>query len=331
MEAIPFQGYTPDYEGYNSETQGNDQDNLIDQGGLPSPAEMKKMKIFMIISLFSWVLLLITGWLFLAVPDIEKRKMFWLYIIFTTNNRISELPLQIYFVIFFIIAIGTLLCVTAALVVFLYSIFIKKDFLVIGAMLGKLSKFHFIPLLCISAVFIIGESFDEDKGFKGVHYFFSLLFYFFSLVSLIYIYIHTKLEKSLYADLAIKHGAYASLITLLIHSIGYGISFYSSYIGVIEEIIDNFEDLYNWFKGCYITFGIIVGLVNMSFALYLKELVIALINLLMYIGMTIQLYKMDKYDRKTIYGKETGIINIIMIVLSACMFFFSIYKKFIGD
>ena len=107
MEAIPFQGYTPDYEGYNSETQGNDQDNLMDQGGLPSPAEMKKMKIFMIISLFSWVLLLITGWLFLAVPDIEKRKIFWLYIIFTTNNRISELPLQIYFVIFFIIAIGT--------------------------------------------------------------------------------------------------------------------------------------------------------------------------------------------------------------------------------
>ena len=53
MEAIPFQGYTPDYEGYNSETQGNDQDNLMDQGGLPSPAEMKKMKIFMIISLFS--------------------------------------------------------------------------------------------------------------------------------------------------------------------------------------------------------------------------------------------------------------------------------------
>ena len=64
--------------------------------------------------IISWVGLIITGWLFLIVPDIEKIKIFWTYIIITKDSLTKEafkFPLNIYFVLFLLIAIiECLLC-----------------------------------------------------------------------------------------------------------------------------------------------------------------------------------------------------------------------------
>lgn len=328
-ENAPFQGNL-DNEGNNYENQGNNQVSLLNQEFSPDSPALVKMQIFMMISIFSWVLLLITGWIFLAVPNIEGLKIFWIYYIYyTTNDEIDDFPLTIHYVLFFLIALVTLLCITVALVIYLYSLFIKKDFLVIRAMIGNLSKFHFIPLFCVSSLFIIGET-CKDEIFNDGQYIFHLFFSFIALGSLIFIYTQTKLEKPLYAVWAIKHGSYSCLVALLIHNIGYSISAYGTQLGYNKGKFDEEEDLYNWLKGCYITFSIIIGLGNNCVAFFLKEFVIVLINLLIYIGMTIQFYRINEEQRKKNYGKAPGIIDIIMIVPSACMTGFLVYKKFIS-
>ena len=328
-----FRGYSPDYEGYNSEEQeGNKekQANLIPQGGFPNPAAMKMMKIYMMISLFSWVGLIITGWLFLIVPDIEKIKIFWTYIIITKDSLTKEafkFPLNIYFVLFLIIAIITLISITAAFGVYVYSIFIKKDFKFIGAVLMTSTKFHFIPLLTISALFIIGESVDKDKGFEDEHYISSLIFTIISLVLLIFFYIKTNLDSSLYANWTIKSGAFSCLIALLMHNIGYVISIYSFNKIWEKKKFDKQKDYWDWLKYCYIIFSIVVGLGNLIVSFVLKEMVIAFINFLIYIGMTVSFYKLVKESRKEIYGKAPGIIDIVMICCSACLAAFLFLKK----
>ena len=328
-----FRGYSPDYEGYNSENQENNQSNqanLIQQGGFPNPAAMQMMKIYMMISIISWFGLIITGWLFLLVPDIHHVKIFWAYMIVTENSfckNFYEMPLRIYYVLFLIIAIITLILITAAFGVFLYSIFIKKDFKVIGAMLMNSSKFHFIPLLLVSVLFIIGESNDKDDLIKEAHYISSLIFTVISLASLIFIYVKIKLDSSLYANWTIKSGAFGSLIALLIHHLGYVISNYSYDLIKDHETFDNLKDYSNWLKGCYIIFSIIIGLGNLAASFFLKEVIISFINILIYIGMTVDFYKLVKNIRKDVYGKVPGIIDIAILSISACLVIFLLIQK----
>ena len=279
----------------------------------------------MIASVLSWLTLVIFGWMSFAVPDIDKYynfKMwiFWNYVIIDEDNFYSwnYFPLYIYYVLFYMACIITLLFVTAAFLVLCMGYLVKKDGNIINGMLGGLSKFHFVPILSVCALFIIGYTYDDDyylDGFNGGHYFFSILFGVAALASLIFIYLRTNLESPIYATWAIKHGAYGSLIAFLIHHIGYVFSMY----GVHDK---KNQDLKDWVKGCYIAFSIIIGLCNIGLSLFLKEIMIPLINLLIYIGMTIDFFKRNKDYRKNIYSEAPGIINIIMILMSLLMVVF---------
>ena len=281
-------------------------------------------KIFMYISIVFWLLLLITGWICFAVPDLGEKILFvWMYIIIRENSGVLYYPLVIHYVLFYMILVPTLLFITAAFIVYAYHIFMKKDANVLNGMLGNLTKFHFIPLACVSAVFIIGESVDENKGPKGAHYFFIIFFSAIALVSLIFIFMQTKLESPIYAAFTIKHGAYACLIALLIHNIFYCIWYYGYYLRSTKH-----KDLRDWHKGCHITFSILIGLGNLGVSVFLKEIVISIVNLLIYIGMTVQFFKIDKDFRKYWFSEAPGVIDIFMIVfsLAAIAFLFIRYK-----
>ena len=67
----------------------------------------------------------------------------------------------------------------------------KKDDSVYGGMMGEWSKFHFVPLLFVSALFIIGECTDTNQSkpnhIKDMHiagFVFTIL----GLISLIFIF-----------------------------------------------------------------------------------------------------------------------------------------------
>ena len=67
-------------------------------------------------------------------------------------------------IMIFILIVATL----AFLYYFIFSTF-KKDSGIVNGMLGDISKFHFIPLACASALFLIGitvKNYDDEKVLK---------------------------------------------------------------------------------------------------------------------------------------------------------------------
>ena len=99
-------------------------------------------------------------------------------------------------------------------------------------MLGNISKFNFIPLLCISSLFIIGESLEKGsplfRAYTGihstvqiVHYAFNLIFFIIGLGSSIYICLNTKIFEPMYANLTFNKGMYSCFIALLIYNFGF--------------------------------------------------------------------------------------------------------------
>lgn len=212
-------------------------------------------KLSLLTSISSWLLLIISGWMFFIIPNFKyieydyddyyyygrsyyKQKIFWCYQIIKKNKKTSTIPLAIYYINFYMIAIIILLFVTASFIIYMHSIFIKKDINVLNGILGKFSQFHFIPLGCISALFIIGETLEEkdtDNPFKGIHYCLSLIFTFLALTSLIFVTYQTKIDSPSYVAWTIKHGAYSSLIALLMHNLCYIISNYGLYLKVEKK------------------------------------------------------------------------------------------------
>ena len=289
---------------------------------------------YMYISVFSWLILLICGWISFAVPDISiygyKQFFFWNYQIIQTNKIIIPYPLCIHYVVFYIIDIAILLSITVAFVVILYIIYIKQDSKCLNGIFGFASKFQFIPLLCVSALFIIGESVQKNNKmkeyfpFKGIHYFFNLLFSIMALITLTFITSQTEIDSPSYVAWIVKHGAFSCIIALLIHNMGYIISNYILYVKYQDMFEEQGEvdreyteqEVEKWEKGSYIAFSIIIGLGNMAASLILKEVVISMMNILIYIGMMVQFYKLNKHYKKDVYKKAPGIIEAFIIFFS---------------
>ena len=202
----------------------------------------KKNKIFLLVSIISWLTLLVTSWLSLGLPYSNKIfKIIWLTV--SINFEKDELGPYQYFPIMilyeFHYAVFILACSLATIGFIIYIMF-RENGNVIELMLGKFSRFHFIPLFCISALFIIGESvetfddfvdfykwiyFDHEKGnfldlipFKEIRFIFNFAFTIIALASLIFISIKTKVKSPWYAFLSINKGAYSCLIDLLLYN-----------------------------------------------------------------------------------------------------------------
>ena len=117
-----------------------------------------------------------------------------------------------------------------------------------------------------------------------------------------------------YARLAIKKGLYSCLIALLVYNLCFTITSLGS-----TTITSNRS---NWIKGCYIAFSLIIGIINLLLSFFLKDIIISGMNILIYLGLTINFFKINKSTRDNINGVAEGIIDIIIGVLSICMICF---------
>ena len=291
--------------------------------------------IFLIISIVSWISVLVTGFVSFAVPKIEfdgvdfdtfKYKKYrlivtWLSYYILSKDYDLKMPATMNYVVFYIMVALTLLLLVLSLAIYIYGI-LTRNGNILNGMLGNFTKFHFIPLLCISCLFIIGMATDKEEGPKGVQFFFSLVFTIIGLGSLVFITMQTNIESPNYASWIIKHGAYSCLIAWLVYNLCYLILYY-------HLVVKN-EDMVKWFKGCEIAFAIIIGIINLCLAIFLKAVMIAFTNLLIYIGMVCRFFDNKKDEIKATYGSYTGgIIEIIMMILSLLVIVFLIiqYRK----
>ena len=136
---------------------------------------------------------------------------------------------------------------TIGFIIYLFKSVIKKDDHVFEGMMGTFSRFHFIPLVCASALFLAGytqektfggiflSAFDKDllDKYKG-EFSVNLVFCILGLLTLIFVKMQTKIENPFYVVYSIKDGLYSCLIALFTYCL-----FYSSYyIGILAKAND---------------------------------------------------------------------------------------------
>ena len=137
-----------------------------------------------------------------------------------------------------------------------------------------------------------------------------------------------------YVSLLVKKAAFSCLIALFTYSICYIIY----QLGVISElnsltlsqlidyILHKTNNLTNFINNCATAFSIVIGVVNLSVSFVLKDCMISVMNLLIYIGCTIYYYNIESYRETIFKNNGDGIIDIVMIVLSALTIGFILFR-----
>ena len=286
-----------------------------------------------IMSYLSWLLLVATGWASIKWLDEEPsfidKHIGWFICIIKAVRTLKGgsdplegyYPFQMQVSLYYICFILTLIVITCGCVIFFVKTIFKKDDEVINGMMGQFSKFHFFPLLCASALFIIGECVDndlDDADHEKKMYISGLVFSLIGLASFIFIYIMTDLNtKDWWVLLLLKKGVFSCLIVLMWHCFCYSIYYVHKYDN-LDESVDKKLD---WTKGCGLAFSIIFGVGSLAFSFVFKDIVACGMNLLIYIGLTVAYFRVPKEYRKLKERNKNGdgIVDIIMLVLSVAM------------
>ena len=280
---------------------------------------MEKSQIFFWISLASLLLIIASGAAAFGQTHNLGKKDIIFWTIFSDKDDGFFFPILMNHVILYIL-FAIVLIYSLLSCVFLFLNRNESNF--IDGMFGSLSKFNFIPLLCASSLYIIGECFTLENSIKDEPYIFSFIFSVIGLGCLILVYRKTDLSSSpTYVRLIIKKGLYPCLIALFIYNICYTFGHY----GFIRKTI-NLKSSKDWVKGCSIAFSIIVGIINLCLAFILNDICIAVMNIIIYIGLIISFFNVPKNTRSKYNGVAEGIIDIAIEVLSISIIVFKIYK-----
>lgn len=214
---------------------------------------------------------------------------------------------------------------------------IKPSQLVDEGLFGKVSKFHFLPLSLVSAIFFFIENIQiikkERKYDDNYHLYYEynknhitmnrlnfILIFFFTVtgfISLFIVYIKSKFSSNKIAILTIKKGVYSSLLVLLFHNIFNSIIAFK-YIDIIEDNVDIEIKLADFFRFSRIVFGPILGVGIIIFSFIFKDVIALFTNFLMFIGMLISL------KTTNVGGDDEGIKE--EIIIDSCM----IFSSFVG-
>ena len=273
-----------------------------------------------IISILSWILLLFTAW-----NSYNQNHAFW----DSFHGNLSYYYLSSFLMNMPLLKIFVLIISLCGFVVYIIFTTYKKNLNLYNDMLSSWSKFHFIPLLFISALFILGSNIGSYDGIDGYKYIkmqliFDIIFTIIALISLIIIYIKTTLNCDWYIVMAIKKGTYSTFIVLLWYNFFYTIIC----LRTVDCITDNLKDtdseytnnLISLYKVTGILFPILFALGVFIFSLLFKDLMALFVNFLIYIGMVISFFNVrasEKEERKeNLNGEAEGIIDIVFMGIS---------------
>ena len=254
--------------------------------------------IYKIYSIISWMLLIYSSWMDL----IDLNPPYSLFIILLFGRSRGKFPgmnpidIEIKTVHMFI----TILIIIG-FINFLMLVILKEDKELENAMFGRITKYHFIPLLFTSGIFFLMEyiiSIDEkvkndniDMNKKVIIT--TFIFTVFALSSLFYIYINTKIKNNHIILLTIKKGVYSSLIVLLLH-IFFNCIITFRYIYIFENNSSN--DSLNLVTTGDRIISSLFGILVISFSFIFKDIVAMFVNFLMFVGITVSKYPAIKYE-----------------------------------
>jgi len=268
---------------------------------------MGSIDIFFVASLISFFLLVVAGILsFFNFPK-WSIKIFWT--IFTDTSMALACNKVVLYIIFVIVLLF-------AFCSFILIIHNRNDEGLRAGTLGTYSKFHFIPILCAIALYIIGEAYGYNNLNNIAPLVFGLIFSIFGLGSQIFIYKVTQISHY-YSRLAIKKGLYSCLIALFLYNLCVSMTVLGS---------RTLAKANSWAKGCFITFSLIIGIVNLVLSFLFKDLVLSCMNVLIYLGLIINFFKFEEIFKEYYNGVAEGVIDIIIEVGSIAMICFLAIK-----
>lgn len=294
------------------------------QPQLQQPTTSFTIFFFKFFSVISWILLIFTS------LEAYLRKTFFfsihkLYI----NKEMSYFPISI--------NIGMLQSFFLILLFFgfynfAYCGLYKKNNAIVDPLFTNITKYHFIPLLLVSFInmnlhslkdfYYSNPSKENFETIKGEIYD-DLTFTLIALLLMGFIYIKTNLEHNWFSVLTIKKGLFSSLIVIL----WYNVFYTSELIGYINNE-SNFG-LFDFLKGSGIAFSLLIGIGALLFSFIFCDLIVAVTNLLIYIGMVHSFFGIHGKDstlRLLTGGVADGVIEIVIMVLNLGLIFLLIFK-----
>lgn len=282
---------------------------------------MDSSQIYLYTSLFSFLLMIVTGVVALFQPhDGEDIVLFWTII--TDSGKYSKDFFSILInsaILYISFIILLLLAIASGAFIIIY----RNDSNVKSGLFGTISRYHFIPIICASCLYIIGEALGNKNSDNDGCFICSFIFSIIGLCCTIFIYFKTDIPSPFHVRLVTKKGLYPCLIALFIYNICFSFGYYGFYKKTVNLELDTLLD---WVKGCSIAFSIIMGLVNLALSFAMKDICLAGMNFLIYLGLIIYFFSIDKKVRKEMNGEAEGAIDIIMDILSATLIAFLIFK-----
>lgn len=304
-------------------------------------------------STISWVLLVFTSW----KAFVEKKSTYFLLEILNNtifgeenfdydNDNIYVLPLFIKLKLFHTFVM--VLIIFGFINYIIYTMFRPNNKIDEG-IFGKISKFNFIPLLLVSIIFSLMDSVypltKDSKLVNNITYYeynnreivmnmiiviLLLIFSILAFVSLILVYIYTDLSSNYIALISIKKGTYSSLLMLLWHNI-FNCIFAIRFFNLLKttsnkEQVAFIEDFFTTVRTyCPPVFGIGV----IVFAFLFKDVIALFNNVLMNIGMLINLLQFFEPENK---NNKVSIVEVaihsLIILISIGGFFVFICSRF---
>jgi hypothetical protein len=265
----------------------NYQNQNLSQDNNQSSSNVDSQTMWYDLSLISWFLLLCTGWSLYIGKDGLKYSFVAVY-------------LNISVVGGFFSAISTI-----GFILYFKKVYLEKNQAFINAFQGGMTKFHSIPfLLATFYLNMFGLTGSRTGGILG------LIVSFLSCILTVFVYFKTDFEAEWYEILTIKKGTFSCVFSLSWYTFFY-------FCGTLPDPTN-----YTTLRNIGIAFSIIIGLGNLIFSFYFKDLIVAIINLLLYIGIAKYFF-----GQTSITNFAQGIIDIIMIVLSFITIFYLLNKE----
>ena len=305
MESTEYQNNYENDQGQNYQNFQNQENNTSssNQENKSQNTSGSGNDMWYYLSIITWVLFLITTWsVFLSGGFVLNP----IQLDYSYDNERYQSPInsRLSFTSGLISIIGAF-----GFYFYFKSTTLEKDQGIYQGMIGDMSKFHCVPLLLISIIIILTNSLTKTGCI------FEIIFSILACGSLVFIYLQTDFEARWYVVLTTKKGVYSSLIAL---------TWYLFWAFINLQEITKDEQSKSFLKDSGIAFSILIGVGNIVFGVFFKDLVVLITNFLIYVGM-VQHYYVN--DLKENFGKACPGIEIAMLVINFGAFIYLILKE----
>ncbi len=234
-------------------------------------------------------------------------------------DYIFYFPLHIHTIYLYCILFFLSFIATFTFILFIKKISYDKDQIFIDYFFNSQLKYHFLPLLFNSLLFILAELVYYKREYIKIFYFIGMFIDIVSIISSIFIYNFNEFrEEDLFINYLFKKGFLSTFFFFNFYYLFY----------VIIQIICSFHRELHFMKFLGWIGQIFVGSSSIAIAHILNNIICPFFFLLIFIGVLYFHYSIPKEYRDYIeLGSAEVIINIVLIILLLLQMFHIYYKK----